>query len=363
MQKENNKNKINNVILSETKNLMRSFTNVQNDNQRGRSMVEMLGVLAIIGVLSVAGIAGYTNAMNKHKANELLNEAAKRAVVVSGQLLNRGKGNLGEFNNNVFGGIEFDNTTTITKNTNNQFELTFKSGKKPDENICGHMKTLSGENTFMKVADDCSKITFNADLSNGVTVSGGSSNCTPTCESTYECVDGNCIKKANQEDNSCAKNSDCNGKVIDGTTCNSENCYCTISAANKDTSQPSACFSDFSGSCDVVSEGTAPTGTNYKVSSGTMTWWSAVNFCKAVHGTLVSLSDVGCEGDGETPSFNDSLKNAGYPTSFWSSNGAINNKIGNTGDNTCTAFRVYVNAWRIDQSTRWSSLNAVCKQQ
>ena len=43
--------------------------------QRGRSMVEMLGVLAIIGVLSVGGIYGYTVAMNKYKANELVQVA------------------------------------------------------------------------------------------------------------------------------------------------------------------------------------------------------------------------------------------------------------------------------------------------
>ena len=41
----------------------------------GRSMVEMLGVLAIIGVLSIIGIQGYKKAMNKHKANELMNMA------------------------------------------------------------------------------------------------------------------------------------------------------------------------------------------------------------------------------------------------------------------------------------------------
>ena len=44
--------------------------------QSGRSMIEMLGVLAIIGVLSVGGIAGYTMAMNKYRANEVLNTAS-----------------------------------------------------------------------------------------------------------------------------------------------------------------------------------------------------------------------------------------------------------------------------------------------
>ena len=37
------------------------------NEQSGRSMVEMLGVLAIIGVLSVGGISGYSKAMPKFK--------------------------------------------------------------------------------------------------------------------------------------------------------------------------------------------------------------------------------------------------------------------------------------------------------
>ena len=40
------------------------------NEQSGRSMVEILGVLAIIGVLSVGGIAGYSKAMNKFKINK-----------------------------------------------------------------------------------------------------------------------------------------------------------------------------------------------------------------------------------------------------------------------------------------------------
>ena len=43
----------------------------------GRSMVEMLGVLAIIGLLSIIGIQGYKKAMNRAKANELMDLAMK----------------------------------------------------------------------------------------------------------------------------------------------------------------------------------------------------------------------------------------------------------------------------------------------
>ena len=43
-------------------------------DQLGRSMIEMLGVLAIIGVLSVGGIAGYSQAMEKFKINKATEE-------------------------------------------------------------------------------------------------------------------------------------------------------------------------------------------------------------------------------------------------------------------------------------------------
>ena len=47
---------------------------MNNMNQNGRSMIEMLGVLAIIGVLSVGGIAGYSKAMLKYKTNKLIDQ-------------------------------------------------------------------------------------------------------------------------------------------------------------------------------------------------------------------------------------------------------------------------------------------------
>ena len=49
-------------------------------NESGRSMVEMLGVLAIIGVLSVGGIAGYTQAMKKYRANNLVDCISKVSI-------------------------------------------------------------------------------------------------------------------------------------------------------------------------------------------------------------------------------------------------------------------------------------------
>ena len=51
------------------------------DLQNGRSMIEMLGVLAIIGVLSIGGLAGYTMAMNRHRANQVLDYVSRCVVV------------------------------------------------------------------------------------------------------------------------------------------------------------------------------------------------------------------------------------------------------------------------------------------
>ncbi|MGN0919803.1 MAG: Tfp pilus assembly protein FimT/FimU [Alphaproteobacteria bacterium] len=58
--------------------------------QMGRSMVEMLGVLAIIGVLSVGGIYGYTVAMRKYRANEIVQAASMLAIMQ--QSANAGEG-------------------------------------------------------------------------------------------------------------------------------------------------------------------------------------------------------------------------------------------------------------------------------
>lgn len=43
-------------------------------NELGRSMVEMLGVLAIVGVLSAGALAGYSKAMQMHKMNRFTDD-------------------------------------------------------------------------------------------------------------------------------------------------------------------------------------------------------------------------------------------------------------------------------------------------
>ena len=60
------------------------------NNENGRSMVEMLGVLAIIGVLSVAGIAGYSMAMKKYRTNEVLNAASQLVILAQAKYVSNG---------------------------------------------------------------------------------------------------------------------------------------------------------------------------------------------------------------------------------------------------------------------------------
>ena len=44
--------------------------------EKGRSMVEMLGVLAVIGVLSAGGLAGYSKAMYRYKLSKTIDVAS-----------------------------------------------------------------------------------------------------------------------------------------------------------------------------------------------------------------------------------------------------------------------------------------------
>ncbi len=52
----------------------------KNTQESGRSMVEILGVLAVIGVLSAGGIYGYSFAMDKYRANDIINAATSRSA-------------------------------------------------------------------------------------------------------------------------------------------------------------------------------------------------------------------------------------------------------------------------------------------
>ena len=50
-------------------------------NQKGRTMLEMVGILALIGLLTMGSLALFGNAMTQKRLNDLLSEVRKRALV------------------------------------------------------------------------------------------------------------------------------------------------------------------------------------------------------------------------------------------------------------------------------------------
>ena len=266
--------------------------------ESGRSMVEMLGVLAIIGVLSVGGIAGYTTAMNKHRANELLQQASLRAVVVSTQIQRGAEGpTLGEFTDNEVGGATFTGLANWNKNTDKRFSLTLENV--PTE-VCSQMKAMMGKNGIIREIDDnCTTITYNNDLSSTDPISSGNE-CTTECQNGATCVNGYCECPSGSlwqpSDNS--GNGECKtGLTGDCTTngdCKEEGKYCKITGKyeNSRGAVPTT------GTCTTLDNGTETTynGKTFLYSSNSVTWWAARNWCLAHGMSLALLSDLGITG-------------------------------------------------------------------
>lgn len=98
-----------------------------NHKENGRSMVEMLGVLAIIGILSIGAIAGYTMAMNRYRANQILDLASK--VSVAAQTAASRARNMNDWNSMMIAsyqelGVSWGSGTSVNAATSS-YEVTF----------------------------------------------------------------------------------------------------------------------------------------------------------------------------------------------------------------------------------------------
>ncbi|MGN0919424.1 MAG: type II secretion system protein [Alphaproteobacteria bacterium] len=299
--------------------------------QSGRSMVEMLGVLAIMGVLSVGGVSMYSSAMNKHRANEILNEASKRAVMVAGQLLSNPEAatmSLAQFGDNTVAGATFGENATIS---DNNITLTLSD---VDEDICAQMQAALGDSTIMAVDDDCSQITFNADMSRGVDDNGGNdANLGEACDADnpcvdgcQECVNGHCQDKC-AEGEVCAMGADdndyaCKAQPAGCSTCTSEQ-YCDVSSSISNCSNldTGTCVdkesnSDFEAQKKTIIFSDGSTLDVYQGDS--MTWWTAKNWCNAHGKQMVSLDDLKCTDMG--CSDKTALQNVLGENYFWTKN-------------------------------------------
>ena len=292
---------------------------MQKTNESGRSMVEMLGVLAIIGVLSVAGIAGYTTAMNKHRANELLQQASLRAVVVSTQI-QKGIDNptLAEFTDNTVAGATFTGLADWNKNTDKRFSLTLTG---VDEKVCAQMKASVGQNSIIREIDEsCTTITYNNDLSPSDSGQTGNE-CTNACSGGAKCVNGYCqcaegIWQPSDNSGNGECKTDLAGDCTTNNDCKEEGKYCKIEGKLENE-----CSIPTTGTCTTLDNGTSKTYNNktFFYSSSYMSWWAARNWCLKHGKNLVSLSDLSCttsdceDWDGLREAF-------GSSTYYWTNN-------------------------------------------
>ena len=139
-------------------------------NSLGGTFKDVLGGLSIIIFLSSPSIAGYTTASAKNRANQILNSASVRAIVVSAQIQ---KGSetptLGGFTDDAIGGATFESVVKNTAGTDDWNKATDKRFSLAltglDEKVCTQMKTMLDQNSIIRnIADDCTTITYNNDL-------------------------------------------------------------------------------------------------------------------------------------------------------------------------------------------------------
>ena len=170
-----------------------------NQNEQGRSMVEMLGVLAVIGVLTIIGVAGFRYAMNKHYANQTVNRLMKRAVVVAAQANFGQPLSLHEFDEN-----DGEYKITLLDPTNNE-SFTMQVEDIPQE-VCQQILGMDWKLAKMN-PDNCSEETINFMFLNELT---DCSTCVPDsvdCPPENEMQCGKCSVVKGFMDN----NDDCEG--------------------------------------------------------------------------------------------------------------------------------------------------------
>ena len=188
------------------------------NNETGRSMVEMLGVLAVMGVLSVVGVAGFKTAINKHRASELLSGASQRLVVALGQLIGNQNVSLAEFDkDNVRSGGVFMSDV----NTNYNGEIGIKINN-VNKRVCQEIVNSVSTETFLR----------------GVSFTGKYANISAT-----DCQEINNLTLFYNKDTStknyntaCQSNSDCyQGGLSSGYKCNTTLGICEITCGNNQT--------------------------------------------------------------------------------------------------------------------------------
>ena len=331
--------------------------NINKELETGRSMVEMLGVLAVVGVLSVGSIAGYTYAMNKYYANELLAGASERAVLVTAQIASGRTPNLNEFANHTVPNGTFGEVKTdiedgfgimVSGVKEAVCENLIKATEGTDVSIAKDDKTLSDvtcsgdENTFMFV--------FDYGVGGGA---GGDANTCPTGTST-EGAGGYATTLADNSMCYCEtagtvyKEGTCESKGDDNTCSSYADCdkgeYCQFSPPQTNcTSDPTLGVCQSVSDCRLydldIGDGKKYTASEYH-GSCSPNWWTSKDICASLNMHMVSLSEVGCEDYKEDYCPTDgtvygALKAKGLKYNFWTTDLVEENN-----PNSCSVWSV-----------------------
>lgn len=268
-------------------------------NSLGSTFKDVLGGLSIIIFLSSPSIAGYTTASAKNRANQILNSASVRAIVVSSKIQQNEYINftslLNDFSDTLIGEIKFSSTVSKLGPT---FSL-FLTGI--DSEVCHQMKAMTPEEGLVLISENCETLTYNLDLTEKVEYPSSGllgDECLEKCQGEVACVDGMCQCPEGRIWNPKGDNKLGEGRCVGGIKgctknqdCLSEE-YCSIHLGYNDTA-PNY------GTCKDKGNLIFVEFNNHIFYFGTqqVSWWGARNFCLAHGKKLSRLESLGLTKD------------------------------------------------------------------
>ena len=249
----------------------------------GRSMLEMLGVLAIIGVLSVGAILGFRQAMNRHKANLILNDVS---LAFEELATHETTGAVSRYQVTAF--TPESRHTLYAKRDANGNDSVEVAGVV--QGVCEILIQYDKTELYAQISDTAgAKLTACAD--NQTMVFGlGIDDSDPTPEPEPECT----------FDDDCADGKECkNGKcecqkIVNCKTQNAATCACDICEDGFEKNDAGECV-EAAKSCDGGEIITAKNGDEFCISNTAMTWENAKIWCTDRGQRLPTIEEM-CDG-------------------------------------------------------------------
>ncbi len=312
------------------------------ENESGRTLTEMLGVLAIMGVLTIGGVAGFNYAMDKHACNQVLDAATKRAVLYT---INPHQTTLGDFPAEE---QLSDGRILNTVVTSDEALYTGQFGIEVlgvSSSVCQKLGDMVGDKTVLRKVDpdtcdqDENDILLVYDVNMDITHYAEENATKEACTASgfYWCVEGNF---ANTCRRNCCEGSEESCKTCDPATgsltnkanltacpattgrrayCDNGECIANGCFTNADCNPNQFCnikvFKETGGTTDPLVKGSMagtckdiPAEPTPRYLNGIPSydygrigsWWSVNNLCEAVGKRLFSAEDYDCYPDGKT---------------------------------------------------------------